>query len=65
MHDAPNFSAADDAQTLRDAMKGLGTDEDTIINILTSRSNSQRQEIAKYFKEELERVGIMMIKVSA
>lgn len=51
----PGFSVADDAMALREAMKGLGTDEDTIIDILTTRSNSQRQQIAKYFKDELGR----------
>lgn len=36
-------------------MKGWGTDEKTIIEILTKRSNSQRQEIAKYFLQEFGR----------
>jgi annexin A7/11 len=36
-------------------MKGMGTDEDTIISILTSRSNKQRQEMSKAFSTEYER----------
>ncbi|KAK9736477.1 Annexin [Popillia japonica] len=51
----PGFSVANDATALREAMKGLGTDEDIIIDILTSRCNSQRQQIAKFFKDELGR----------
>lgn len=56
MYPADNFNVVEDAEALRAAMKGLGTDEDTIIELLTSRSNAQRQKIAKYFEEQLERV---------
>lgn len=59
MYPADNFNVAEDAETLRAAMKGLGTDEDTIIELLTSRSNAQRQKIAKYFEEELGRVRVI------
>ncbi|KAM5191505.1 annexin A5 [Mantella aurantiaca] len=48
--DFHGFKSNDDAEALRKAMKGLGTDEDTIMKILTSRSNAQRQQIAIAFK---------------
>eukprot|EP00108_Taenia_solium_P002671 TsM_000538900 transcript=TsM_000538900 gene=TsM_000538900 len=46
----PNFNAHTDAETLYNAMKGLGTDEDTIIDVLSHRSLEQRQTIEKTFK---------------
>uniref|UniRef100_A0A8C1VQK3 Annexin n=1 Tax=Cyprinus carpio TaxID=7962 RepID=A0A8C1VQK3_CYPCA len=51
-----NFDPASDAKSLRKAMKGFGTDEDTIIDIVTQRSNAQRQEIRRIFKSLLGRV---------
>ncbi|XP_067642043.1 annexin B10-like [Eurosta solidaginis] len=49
------FDASADAQALRAAMKGFGTDEEAIINILCTRSNAQRQQIKAQFETELGR----------
>ncbi|EGD73935.1 hypothetical protein PTSG_12342 [Salpingoeca rosetta] len=45
-----DFDAEALAADLRKAMKGFGTDEDTIIEILTSVDNAQRQELRAAFK---------------
>uniref|UniRef100_A0A672U3B0 Annexin n=1 Tax=Strigops habroptila TaxID=2489341 RepID=A0A672U3B0_STRHB len=47
---AGSFYDDGDAQVLRKAMKGLGTDEGAIIEVLTQRSNAQRQQILKAYK---------------
>ncbi|KAM4748415.1 annexin A6 [Rhinophrynus dorsalis] len=52
---AADFHADNDGKALRKAMKGIGTDEDTIIDIITKRSNTQRQEILKAFKSHFGR----------
>ncbi|XP_036438920.1 annexin A5-like [Colossoma macropomum] len=44
------FNANNDAETLFKAMKGLGTDEATILKLLTARSNAQRQQIKAAYK---------------
>ncbi|XP_068225876.1 annexin B11-like [Palaemon carinicauda] len=49
---APSFNPEKDAEALKKAMKGLGTDEKTIINILTNRTSSQRQAILRVYNED-------------
>ncbi|XP_070821012.1 annexin A1a [Chaetodon trifascialis] len=44
-----------DAQQLKLAMKGLGTDEDTLIEILASRNNTEILDIKKAYKGEYKK----------
>ncbi|KAB0388623.1 hypothetical protein E2I00_006269, partial [Balaenoptera physalus] len=50
MRDYPGFSASVDAEAIHKAIRGIGTDEKTLISILTERSNAQRQLIAKEYQ---------------
>ncbi|XP_007547506.1 annexin A3a [Poecilia formosa] len=45
-----NFDAEKDAAALKDAIEGLGTNEKVLIEILTQRSNGQRQLICKAYE---------------
>lgn len=47
---AANFDALADAEKLRKAMKGFGTDEQAIIDVVANRSSDQRQKIKAAFK---------------
>lgn len=44
------FNPREDAEILRKAMKGFGTDEKAIISVLARRTNAQRLEIEVQFK---------------
>ncbi|XP_033502880.1 annexin A3 [Epinephelus lanceolatus] len=49
--DNPNFKVDADVAALRTAIEGLGTTEKTLIEVLTQRSNAQRQIIAKAYEK--------------
>ncbi|CAM4580805.1 unnamed protein product [Lepidochelys olivacea] len=57
-----SFDPTPDAQVLYKAMKGLGTDEQAIINVLTKRRSAQRQQIARSFKEQFGQDLIASLK---
>lgn len=48
--EATGFNVEQDIQKLREAMKGAGTNEATIIEILAHRTNAQRQRIKEAYK---------------
>uniref|UniRef100_A0A3B3BA21 Annexin n=1 Tax=Oryzias melastigma TaxID=30732 RepID=A0A3B3BA21_ORYME len=52
-----NFNAKHDAEVLHKAMKGIGTNEDTILMLLISRSNDQRQQIKSAYKKAYGKCG--------
>lgn len=58
----PSFDPAEDGAALRKAMKGFGTDEQAIIDILCARTNSQRQIISQWFLKEYGRDLISDLK---
>eukprot|EP00927_Polykrikos_kofoidii_P077355 TRINITY_DN742_c0_g1_i2.p1 TRINITY_DN742_c0_g1~~TRINITY_DN742_c0_g1_i2.p1 ORF type:complete len:562 (+),score=80.53 TRINITY_DN742_c0_g1_i2:91-1776(+) len=50
VHPISNFDVEADCEYLRKAMRGVGTDESELINVLASRSRAQRVEIRERFK---------------
>lgn len=51
----PGFKPAEDVAALRSAIEGIGTTEETLIKILTERSNAQRQIIGQVYQETTKR----------
>ncbi|KAM9841014.1 annexin A3-like [Aulostomus maculatus] len=49
--DKANFKAEEDVSALREGIEGIGTTEKTLIEVLTQRSNAQRQLIAKAYEK--------------
>ncbi|XP_067857101.1 annexin A4-like [Heptranchias perlo] len=56
------FNSQEDAAKLRKAMKGFGTDENAIIEVLTNRTIAQRQQIKLDFKTSFGRDLIADLK---
>ena len=54
------FDAEADAEKLRKAMKGLGTNEDAITSVLGARSATQRVNVAKTFKTMFGKVCCLL-----
>jgi len=46
----PNFDAETEATNLRNAMKGVGTNEKALIDVLGTHTMAEREQIAKMFK---------------
>lgn len=60
--DKTNFNVDEDVSALRKAIEGLGTTEKTLIDVLTQRSNAQRQLIAKAYEKATGRALIDDLK---
>uniref|UniRef100_A0A8C5FLF7 Annexin n=1 Tax=Gadus morhua TaxID=8049 RepID=A0A8C5FLF7_GADMO len=48
--EAADFDATADSEALYNAMKGFGSDKEAILELVTSRSNAQRQEVLAAYK---------------
>lgn len=56
------MTSLEDAQALRKAMKGFGTDEKAIIKIIANRTNAQRLEIKEIYEKTFNRDLIKDLK---
>lgn len=62
--EASGFNPEDDAQKIYGAMKGAGTNEATIIEILAHRTIAQRQKIKEAFKQSVGKVIYSILSFS-
>ena len=47
----------EDCKTIHKAVHGLGTDEDALIQVFSSRTNAQRQQLRVLYKQMFGQVG--------
>lgn len=52
-----HFDPSTDSALLRKAMKGFGTDEASIINVLANRTSDQRQRIVLTYQQAYGKVN--------
>lgn len=62
MKPTAGFNAETDADQLRKAMKGLGTNEAAVTNVLGNRTVAERQEIVRLFKTLYGKVSTTHIR---
>uniref|UniRef100_A0A8C6SU45 Annexin n=1 Tax=Neogobius melanostomus TaxID=47308 RepID=A0A8C6SU45_9GOBI len=60
--DNPNFKVQEDVAALRKAIEGLGTTEKTLVEVLTQRTNAQRQLIAQAYEKATGRTLVDDLK---
>ncbi|KAL8603634.1 hypothetical protein ACOMHN_005576 [Nucella lapillus] len=60
--DEEDAGSAEDAEKLHRAMQGLGTDEDTILDIIIKKSNAQRQTLKKKYKDKYKKELVADLK---
>ena len=54
--EAKNFNPEEDGEKIHEAVKGFGTDEQPLIDILAYRTNAQRQQIKTKYKDKYDKV---------
>ncbi|XP_056601738.1 annexin A3-like [Triplophysa dalaica] len=57
-----NFNVNEDVAALRSAIQGFGTNEKTLIDILTHRSSSQKQAISRAYEETTKKILVNDLK---
>ena len=57
---AKDFDVDRDVERIHEAMKGWGTNEEPLIEILSGRDNAQRQQIRRKYQETYDMVSVVV-----